>query len=65
MDQKHVVYEIKNKSIELLKTSTIHGVQKIVRSENIFRKLIWLSLIILSYTYCTYSVVRSISDFLR
>lgn len=65
MEHEHLAYEIKDKSIELLKNSTIHGVQKVVRSRNVFRKLIWLSLIVMSYSYCTHSVFRSISDYLR
>ena len=60
-----LIKELKNEIIKTLSKSTIHGISKVVKSKNLPRKLVWTFLVLVSYTYCAYSVMRNISDFLR
>ena len=57
--------KINNESFKLFSKSTIHGISKVIKSRNLPKKLVWACLVIVSYTYCAYSVMQNTIDYLK
>lgn len=50
---------------ELMKSSTFHGIPKLVNAKNLVHMLLWFSAILLSYSYCLYVIVLFILEYLE
>lgn len=62
--QKSKASKIKNKIIEIIKESTMHGLPSVFRSERIFFKIMWFILFLISLTVGTWTILNSILDYL-
>ena len=56
--------KLKNKSLELLATTSIHGPSKILSAKNLLHKLFWLILVLGSCVYCSYVMVNYVLEYL-
>ena len=55
--------KLKNKSLELLSTTSIHGPSKILSAKNLFHKLFWLILVLGSCVYCSCVMVNYVLEY--
>ena len=56
--------KIKRALEEIGTSSTSHGLPNIIKSEGVFFKLFWSFFLIISSTYCFYSIAKSINSYL-
>ena len=56
---------IKTQCQEIILSSTIHGLPNALRSKNLFLKIVWFGLFLVSASVGIYSVIDSLNDFLN
>ena len=56
--------EIKNKNSKSLSITTIDGLEKILSARNWFHRLIWLTLVLFSFVFCSYEIVNYVLEYL-
>jgi hypothetical protein len=57
--------EIKDKSLELLTTTSFHGIPNIIRTKRSRIKVIWTLFVILSFGLCSFLMIESVMDYLK
>jgi len=55
---------VKEKSLELLKESSTHGVAKLILANRLLVRILWSITLIFSIVFCSLMISRNISDFL-
>lgn len=63
--KKGIRLRIKNAVINLIKSSTSHGLPRIFRTDRIFFRFMWTTVLLLSCCECAYLIYDSIFDFLK
>ena len=56
---------IKTQCKEIILSSTIHGLPNALRSKNLFLKIVWFGLFLVSASVGIYSVIDSLNDYLN
>jgi hypothetical protein len=56
---------IKNELKELFLTTTVHAIPNIMRSKSYVLKAIWLVLFVSCLSFCVYSTIGAIADYLQ
>lgn len=57
--------QMKERFLEWILASTSHGLPNFFRTNNIFLKILWLCCFLASTSYCFYSIIKSLQDFLK
>ena len=57
--------KLKKKCVQLLSSSTFHGVPKIISSETCLQKLFWTAIILAMYGYFSASVINNVLEYLK
>lgn len=63
--RQRMLEKLKNSSRKFLETISVHGVSRIVKTENSLVKLVWTVMILSSVSFGLYTISRSINDYNR
>ena len=56
-------HKIKKLLIDFIISSTIHGLPNIFKSKTLFLKIMWTFFILVSLSYCSFSIIKSINSY--
>jgi hypothetical protein len=57
--------QIKKKCIDIFGESTTHAIPNILRRDNVFLKVFWFLLLLVSVGFCSYLIIKAIMDYLN
>lgn len=63
-NEKNIANEIKSISYEIFVNSTIHGIPSMLRSRNIFIKILWVICFVTSNVCCAFVIIKSLNNYL-